>query len=104
MASLYIIRHKETHQQLFTSKGKKGAWKTPGHAKSAFTNAHAYRGGFTFDEQDVYEIVEITAVEDIRAAEARQLLEDVLVHLDNSHGYDTDIWYAIRKFLGYADE
>ena len=99
MTKQYIIRHKETHKQFFTSKGKKGIWKTPGHAKAAFTTAHAFRGGFTFDEQDVYEILEV-AFPEPRLVEAEDLLADVLVHLDNTHGYDTDLFYAIRKFLG----
>lgn len=104
MSNLYIIRHKETHQQLFTSRGKKGAWKTPGHAKAAFTHHHAFRGGFTFDEQDVYEIVEVAATKDSRTDKAEELLKLTLVHLDNTHGYDTDLWYAIRSFLGMSDE
>lgn len=104
MSNLYIIRNKETHKQLFTSRGKKGAWKTPGHAKAAFTNYHAFRGGFRFEEQDVYEIVEVAVTKDHRTVEAEALLKLTLVHLDNTHGYDTDLWYAIRSFLGMSDE
>lgn len=103
MSLLYIIRHKETHKQFFTSNGKKGTWKTPGHAKAAFTTAHAYRGGFRFDEQDVYEILEVK-FKDPHTVEAEDLLRAALDHLDNTHGYDTDLWFAIRKFLGYDVE
>lgn len=34
------------------------------------------------------------------APRADELLNDTLLHLDNTHGYDTDLWYAIRAYLG----
>lgn len=118
MTNVYIIRHKATQKQLFTAGGKKGAWKTPGHAKAAFTNTNFYwslqekfglswKGCRRFDEQDDFEIVEVVTEDSIRAArleKAENLLEAVAVHLDNTHGYDTDLWYAIQKFLGYRED
>lgn len=118
MTKQYIIRHKATQEQLFTSHGTKGAWKTPGHAKAAFTNTYfncyrrdqfglSWQGSRRFDEQEDFEIVEVVSEDGIRLArldKAEKLLEDVLVHLDNTHGYDTDIWYEIREFLGIMDE
>lgn len=118
MTKQYIIRHKATQKQLFTSNGNKGAWKTPGHAKAAFTNTNFYwslqeefglswRGSRRFDDQDEFEIIAVVPEDSIRAArleKAEALLADVLTHLDNTHGYDTDIWYSIQKFLGYRED
>lgn len=115
MTKQYIIRHKATQKQLFTSRGKKGLWKTPAHAKAAFTNTNFYwplqeqfgldwKGCRRFDEQDEFEIVAVVTEDELVLNRAKELLEDVLIHLDNTHGYDTDIWYAIREFLGLKDE
>jgi hypothetical protein len=96
----YIIRNKETHEQLFTSYGKKGVWNTAGHAKAAFTVHHAYRGGFTFDEQDVFEIIEVVPVEAARLQQAEELLKRAYNFLDNVHAYDSDISNDIREYFG----
>lgn len=103
MSKHYIIRHKETHAQFFTSRGKKGAWKTVGHAKAAFTTAHQWRGGFTFDEQDVYEIVAVTPADQIRLKAAEDLLDRALSFLDDVHAYDSDIAEAIRAYYRAYD-
>lgn len=116
MTKHYIIRHKATQKQLFTAGGKKGAWKTPGHAKAAFTNTNFsywslrlqfdldWKGCRRFDEQDEFEIVAVETEVSVREARITALLENVLTHLDDTHGYDTPIYYEIREFLGYKDE
>ena len=100
MTKQFIIRHKETQQQFFTSRGKKGSWKTAGHAKAAFTNKYAYQGGFRFDEQDVYEIVEVVSAEVGRLERAESLLSRAYDFLDNVHAYESDIANDIRKYFG----
>lgn len=111
MAKQYIIRHKETHKQLFTSRGKKGAWKTAGHAKAAFTNFtfHTWHwkdlgvnlnGNVRFDDQDVFEIVAVEPVDDQRLAHAEELLSRAYHFLDNVHAYESDIANDIRKYFG----
>lgn len=79
--------------------------------KAAFTNFtfyswHAvdfgvnFRGNIRFDDQDVFEVVEVATMDSLRAATAERLLKETLQHLDNTHGYDTELFYSIRTFLG----
>lgn len=81
----FIIRHKET-KELFVARSGKSTWKAIGHAKNAFHRALGYSGGYCeeygvkpmystyhdgspkrespkFDEQDIYEIVELKSQE-----------------------------------------
>ncbi|MNC16178.1 hypothetical protein D3C75_640270 [compost metagenome] len=110
MTKQYIIRHKETHKQLFTSRGKKGAWKTAGHAKAAFTNFmfyswHAvdygvnFRGNIRFDDQEVFEVVEVVPVEAQQLQVAEMLLSRAYSCLGNAD-YDLNLSKDIHDYFG----
>lgn len=99
MTKQYIIRHKETHEQFSTSRGKKSVWKTVGHAKAAFTNKYAYRSGVRFDEQDVYEIVEVVPVEAQQLQVAEMLLSRAYSCLGNAD-YDLNLSEDIHAYFG----
>lgn len=114
MTKQYIIRHKETHKQLFTRE-RKGVWRTAGHAKAAFTNmifwawqqeeyGVNFAGHVRYADQDVFEVVELVREDTQRLTQADALLRATLVHLDNTHGYESDIWYAIRAYFGEKEE
>lgn len=84
----YIIRHKATQKQWKSSSGK-SSWATAGHAKSAFKNAYWYpsqkhQWGISptalmckFDDQDIFEIVELIPKEEANLQLASQLLKEV---------------------------
>lgn len=93
----FIIRHKET-KELFRAQSGKTSWKAPGHAKNAFNLSVAYgrsceKYGLTpivekkywgidthgpkFDQQDVYEIVELKSETDETLGKALLLLKEV---------------------------
>lgn len=56
----YSIRHKLT-QVLWVARSGKSVWRLPGHAKNAWRNSGSYRSrNCYFDEQDEYEIIELT--------------------------------------------
>lgn len=54
----YSIRHKQT-KQLWKASSGKTVWKQPGHAKNAWCVTQ-WRNNIRFDDQDEYEIVELT--------------------------------------------
>ena len=100
----YIIRHKKTKEPLVLPSGK-ASWKKVGHAKSAFGNAAWYPTAKTkagldqygrvpkFDEQDIYEIVEVKPESEERLQRAVDLLKELQGRVD-SVGFD-----MIRDFL-----
>lgn len=115
MTKQYIIRHKATQKQLFTSRGRKGSWKTAAHAKAAFTNLYfhskqrmefgiTWNGHRRFDDQDLFEIVESIPVEAQALSRADDLLRQTLTHLDNTHGYESELWHDIRAYFGMGDD
>lgn len=115
MTKQYIIRHKATQKQLFTQNGNKGTWKTEAHAKAAFTNVYFYskhrmefgidwNGRRRFAEQDQFEVVEVVVPSVANLATAEQLLRQALTHLDNTHGYESELWYDIRAYFGMGDD
>ncbi|MDX9668693.1 hypothetical protein [Pseudomonas sp. P8_250] len=111
MIKQYIIRHKDTQKQLFTSRGKKSNWKTPGHAKAAFTNLRFnerlreeygvdLRSWTRFDDQDVFEIVEVIPVEAQQLQRAEELLMQAYDQLENFLDPNTAVIGDIRKYFG----
>jgi len=66
MAKAFIIRNKETKEQFIATSGKR-VWSSTGAAKQAFYRTYEWklidgrsrRVATRFDNQDVYEIVEI---------------------------------------------
>ena len=114
-AKTYIIQHKET-KELFRARSGKTSWKAPGHAKNAFNNSLGHPiycrqyglevieykdprwGEVTtrsprFDEQDVYEIVELKLETETALSEAKVLLNECLGHCEY------DMRMKIEKFL-----
>lgn len=112
----YIIRHKET-KELFKATSGKTSWKKPAHAKSAFNltvrygrSAERYglqvitehkswgvdTHGPRFDEQDVYEIIELEpkSVDDLH--EALLLLKEVF---ERERSVSWSLSDKIEKFL-----
>lgn len=100
----YIIQHKET-KELFRARSGKTSWKAPGHAKNAFHNSLGHdiycrqyglevieyedqRWGEVrtrsprFDEQDVYEIVELKLNDSTQLDKAATLLTECLGRCD----------------------
>lgn len=84
----FVIRHKETHELWKTGKGK-SSWAQQRFAKTAWTNKH-YRS--SFDDQDVYEIVEV--VDDL-VVEAINLLIEVASGIESRECVNK----KIQKFL-----
>lgn len=114
MSKQYILRHKETKKQLFTSGGRKCSWKAINHAKSAFTNLHwhsrlrmdhgvTFNGRVRFAEQDIFEVVEVDDGASDKLAEAYRLLRKAHSFMDDVHAYDSTIAGDIREFLGMGE-
>lgn len=99
LSKTFIIRHKET-KELFIARSGKSSWKAVGHAKNAFHQSLGYNGGYCrhyglepiqssyydgslklqapkFDEQNIYEIVELKAQEIDLLGEAILVLKEV---------------------------
>lgn len=91
--STFIIRNKTTHGQWTASSGK-NAWKKVSHAKAAFANSSdkvkrdplltefvskldRYKALY-FDDQDVYEVVEVYSDTEKRSAMIEQKLKDII--------------------------
>lgn len=55
----YSIRHKLT-KVLWVARSGKSVWRQPGHAKNAWMIGKYCRGEPRFDDQDEYEIIELT--------------------------------------------
>lgn len=96
--SVYIIRNKETLEQWVAQSGK-NSWKKSNHAKAAFANS-CYKtakdpflseftkdlGGYDslkFNDQDVYEVVEILSSQEEHAACVERKLNQVVEILDD---------------------
>lgn len=101
----YIIQHKET-KELFRARSGKTSWKAPGHAKNAFNQSvyrwnyqqlglelvpttHRYTSsgvdGFElpkFNEQDVYEVIELKHNDSTQLDKAVVLLTECLGRCD----------------------
>lgn len=101
----YIIQHKET-KELFRARSGKTSWKAPSHAKNAFnqstcawnyqqlgielvpTTRQYTRSGVVgfeipkFNEQDVYEIVELKHNDSTQLDKAAALLTECLGRCD----------------------
>lgn len=114
-AKTYIIQNKET-KELFQARSGKTSWKAPGHAKNAWNQSwfsiekveaagmqmiestSRYRQGVglefpKFDQQDVFEIVELKH-------ESQDRLEQAIVLLNKTLGRcDYDIHNEIVEFL-----
>ena len=110
----FVIKHKATGE-LFRAASGKTSWKAPAHAKNAFNHScWNYRAlgiplipttakytksgveGFEiprFDEQDVYEIVELKLETESTLDEAKNLLREILGRCDYS------LNRKIEKFL-----
>lgn len=105
--SVWFIRHKET-QELWKAPSGKTSWRKKGHAKNAWatirgiwnsaehygtlygvpllTEYHSYSGEERkvfpkFDEQDVYELVEINNVAGDLVDSLKQIIEQMIEHL-----------------------
>lgn len=91
--STFIIRNKTTHEQWTASSGK-NAWKKVNHAKAAFANSSGkvkrdtllvdfvskldrYKALY-FNEQDVYEVVEVYSDTEKRSIRIEQKLKDII--------------------------
>ena len=91
--STFIIRNKKTLEQWTASSGK-NAWKKVNHAKAAFANSSGkvkrdpllkefiskldrYKALY-FNDQDVYEVVEVYSDTEKRSAMIEQKLRDII--------------------------
>ncbi|AUR92143.1 hypothetical protein NVP1170O_030 [Vibrio phage 1.170.O._10N.261.52.C3] len=89
---LWVIRHKGTKEH-WKAKSGKTAWKGKGHAKNAWSHTYAYEylvpkelipyytcptgyGSLKFDEQDLYEVVNISQEVILSKDEISKLQED----------------------------
>lgn len=112
----YIIRHKET-KELFRAASGKTSWRATGHAKNAFNLSVAYgrsaeryglevireqkswgvdEHGPKFDQQDVYEIVELKSESEDRLNTALILLKEVF---ERERSVSWSLADKIEKFL-----
>ena len=94
---MYIIRHKETKQQL----GKR--YSTAGTAKGAFKTAYMMydktkQRYLKFSEQDIYEVVEEETAEMVALEEAIKYLDCCVTVLDIS-GFAPNLKEDIKKWL-----
>lgn len=113
---IYIIQHKET-KELFIARSGKSSWKQPGHAKNAYLNTAGWKGcmceeygmptkkifnryseefereALRFDEQDVFEIVELKHEVHSKLDEAINLIK----YIQGRCNYDAE--QMIVKFL-----
>lgn len=102
----YIIRHKETKTIWKASSGKK-SWKASGHAKGAWArSSHRHTKDIEkdlhfkypkFDEQDVYELVELKPESEDLLKEAVTLLEECLVSLDPRSELKEYVLYFLKE-------
>lgn len=101
----FIIQHKQTKKQI---KGRKSSWKAVAHAKSAFANMRWYsfdKEAFKlpndwpyylkFDQQDVFEIVEVKSKEQDNYERAISLLKDCLGRCE---------WYLQQEIERFLEE
>lgn len=114
----FIIKHKKTGE-LFRAKSGKTSWKAPGHAKNAFNqSARGWNRSELglpliettdwsgepatrvprFDEQDVYEIVELKMETETQLEKAIELLQECLWHVELLKDY-SQFKSRISKFL-----
>lgn len=112
----YIIRHKET-KELFRAQSGKTSWRATGHAKNAFNLSVAYgrsaeryglevireqkswgvdEHGPKFDQQDVYEIVELKSESEDKLSYALTLLKEVF---ERERSVSWSLADKIEKFL-----
>lgn len=114
----FVIQHKQT-KELFKAASGKTSWQKAAHAKNAFANtvkvcnAHEYTlpkvkepdyGRFVwdsikFDEQDVWEIVELKTTTEINFGNAIKLLEESLDALKDFGDKDSPLVKNIEGFL-----
>lgn len=110
----YIIQHKET-KELFIARSGKSSWKQPGHAKNAFNQSmfgttmtkygldyieepsrwggQPSKRGPRFDEQNLFEIVELKH-------EAHSKLDEAIILLKSALGRcEYQVHNEIVKFL-----
>ncbi len=109
----YIIQHKET-KEMFIARSGKSSWKQPGHAKNAWNQSifgwNLERYGLPrivepkswddnyvrvpkFDEQDVFEVVELKHKAQSDLEEAIELLNHIQGRCDSAG------WDMIEDFL-----
>jgi len=116
MKAAYIIRNKKTKEQFFASSGRY-VWSGTGPAKNAFNqtmygwnieqwglrrieDSNGRKRGPRFDEQDVYEIVELKT-------ENQQLMQDavlLLIRAAMTESLPESLSTDIRAFLRHYDE
>ena len=91
----FIIRNKET-KAIYLCKSGKSSWKTIGHAKSAWHQSEYYFDhNAYFDDQDVYEIVELKHDSYDTLVKAKELLRECLDERD----YQDDLAQRISALL-----
>lgn len=88
----FIIRHKET-KEVFEARSGKTSWKATGHAKNAFNQSRKRTP--RFDEQDVFEIVELKHEGEDKLQRAVALLKELQGRVD-SVGFDM-IWDFLQE-------
>jgi hypothetical protein len=108
--SLYIIRHKTTGE-VFRAPSGKTSWRAANHAKAAFARIHRWQcesyglpliaerispRAPKFDEQDVYELVELVGTAEDRLKQAEDLLEHVYALKPD---LPTELARLIKEFL-----
>lgn len=95
--STFIIRNKTTLEQWVASSGK-SSWKKPNHAKAAFANSLCMKNdpllkeyvdnlgkyeSLKFNDQDIYECIEVYSDAAKRSANIERALEEVFDKLTN---------------------
>ena len=91
----FIIGNKETKEQWVSTSGK-SSWKQSNHAKSAYKNSfgsstrYYYKQNGRFDDQDVYEIIELKS-------ETEDLFPKIVEHLSHCLEYIDQLENSINR-------
>lgn len=116
----FIIRHKETQEQWEARSGK-SSWKESGHAKNAWAMSdhkntkgiipllreNRYRKWYEypkFDEQDVYEVIELKPESEEKFKQALLLLEDLFEVCPQDYLIENDLDIRINSFFAGLGE
>ncbi|UZV41245.1 hypothetical protein vBVpaMR16F_179 [Vibrio phage vB_VpaM_R16F] len=105
--SVFIIRNKETLEQWVASSGKR-SWNKSNHAKAAFANSSGMTKrdpllkefvaklsryeSLRFNNQDVYEVVELHSDAEKRADRNERILKEI-IETFYGHGYAIANWH-----------
>jgi len=86
----WIIVHKVTGEQWKADSGKT-SWRASHHAKNAWRFSHSYQGTPSFNDQDTYELREVSASKIDKLEATIQKMEDMV---------KSERWAKLKEFVG----